>query len=78
MLQALETPVAVKTTTLTPQLAQLIPQKKRGSPPQSKRGNKPQAVETTTLKPVQKLTPLKLKPPVQVRSENEDAGMEEE
>ena len=78
VLQALETPVAVKTTTLTPQLAQLIPQKKRGSPPQSKRGNKPQAVETTTLKPVRKLTPLKLKPSVQASSENEETGMEEE
>jgi hypothetical protein len=78
VLQVLETPVAVKTTTLTPQLAQLIPQKERGSPPQSKRGSKPQAVETTTLKPVRKLTPLKLKPSVQVSSENEETGMEEE
>jgi len=78
VLQAIETPAAVKTTTLTPQPVQLIPQKARGSPPQSKRGEKPDLVETTVLKPVQKLTPLKLTRPVQASADDEEPDIEDE
>ena len=78
VLQALETPAKVKTTTLTPRPVQLIPQKARGAPPQSKRGKSPEVVDTTLLKPVRKLTPLKLTPPVQTSIENGETGMEEE
>jgi SOS-response transcriptional repressor LexA len=78
VLQAIETTAAVKTTTLTPQPVQLIPQKKRGSAPQSKRGEKPEIVETTVLKRVQKLTPLKLTHPVKDSAEEEETDIEDE
>lgn len=78
VLQVIETPEAAKTTTLTPKPVQLIPHKARGTPPKSKRGEKPKAVETTVLKPVQKLTPLKLTPPVQSSTDDEETRIEEE
>jgi hypothetical protein len=78
VLQVIETPATVKTTTLTPQPVQLIPHKARGTPPKSKRGEKPKVVETTVLKPVQKLTPLKLTHPVQASADDEETRFEEE
>jgi hypothetical protein len=78
VLQSIEPSEAVKTTTLTPQPVQLIPQKVRGVPPQSKRGVRPETVETTLLKPLQKLTPLKLTPPAQDSADDEETDFEEE
>ena len=77
VLQAHEAPEPVKTTTLTARPPQLIPKKPRGAPPQSKAGEVPQTVSTTTLKPVQKLTPLKLTKPSSDEEEEADADSDE-
>jgi hypothetical protein len=77
VLEAHEAPEPVKTTTLTARPPQLIPKKPRGSPPQSKSGEVPQTVSTTTLKPVQKLTPLKLTKPSSKEEEEADADSDE-
>ena len=78
VLQSVETSTDVKTTTLTPQLRQLVPKKARGAPPQSKRGEVPKTDTTTLLKPVQKLTPLKLSPPVKSPAVDENLDDETE
>jgi hypothetical protein len=77
VLEAHEAPEPVKTTTLTARPPQLIPKKKRGSPPQSKAGEMPTTVSTTTLKPVQKLTPLKLTKTSADESEDIDEDSDE-
>ena len=78
VLQSVETATDVKTTTLTPQLRQLVPKKARGAPPQSNRGEVPKSAASTVLKPVQKLTPLKLTPPVQSTVAEEELDDEPE
>ena len=55
----------------------MIPKKERGSPPQSKRGEVPKSGDVTVLKPVQRLTPLKLTPPTQA-SDSEEEGEDED
>jgi hypothetical protein len=77
VLEAHEALEPVKTTTLTARPPQLIPKKKRGSPPQSKSGEMPTTVSTTTLKPVQKLTPLKLTKTSADESEDVDEDSDE-
>ena len=77
VLQAHEAPEPVKTTTLTARPPQLIPKKSRGAPPQSKAGEVPQTVSTTTLKPVRKLTPLKLTKPSSDEEEEVEADSDE-
>ena len=72
VLESLGAPSTAKTATLTPKPVQLIPKKARGAPPQSNRGEKPQTTDDTVLKPVQKLTPLKLTPPNQQVAEEEE------
>ena len=39
---------------------------------------RPETVETTLLKPLQKLTPLKLTPPAQDSADDEETDFEEE
>ena len=72
VLESIGTPSTAKTATLTPKPVQLIPKKARGAPPQSNRGEKPESSDVSVLKPVQKLTPLKLTPPSQQSADEEE------
>ena len=64
VLQSVESSDVIATTTLTALPPRLTPVKGRGPPPSSKAGESPSSSKMTTLKPVTKLTPLKIKPPV--------------
>ena len=66
----------MKTAILTPKPVQLIPKKERGAPPQSNRGEKPENAGESVLKPVRKLTPLKLTPPTQQSADEEEEDTE--
>ena len=72
VLESIGTPSTAKTATLTPRPVQLIAKKERGAPPQSSRGEKPPSAGVSVLKPVQKLTPLKLTPPTQQSADEEE------
>jgi hypothetical protein len=77
VLQSVGSSEVIATTTLTAKPPQLIPVKGRGTPPSSKAGESPSLSKTTTLKPVTKLTPLKIKPPV-LKAKKEDGDEETE
>jgi hypothetical protein len=78
VLESLESAEPVNTAVLTPQPPQLIPKKARGAPPQSKPGQVPSSTKSATLKPVQKLTPLKLTPSTPTKADEEDETHQDE